>query len=490
MTQSLKVTVVGTGYVGLGTAIMLAYLGHDVVGLDVDQAKVDMLSAGELPIYEPGLDRLLLESQGRVRWTTDYATSIPEADVIFICVGTPPNADGSPNLKYLAQAAQSIAENLNGKTQVIVNKSTVPVGTGDWVTRIVEEHAKEYHANRYLVVSNPEFLREGTALYDSLYPDRIVLGSDSDEGIARMQALYAPLFEQDFTPPSYVPRPTGYTRPELVATALSSAEMIKYAANAFLALKISFANEIAGLCERVGADIGEVTRGIGSDTRIGPRFLAAGAGWGGSCFGKDTSALISTGQEYGYSMPILEAAVAVNIRQRSLIISKLQRHLHRLKGKRIAVLGMAFKPNTDDLRDAPAHDTIQRLNELGATVVAHDPVAMPRARHEWQHLTYQEAGSVHEALRGADAVIVMTEWDEYRLLDWNAALVAMRGRLVVDTRNIISVRLDGATLEQIGRSQQAGQQTGRPGSSEAEFADGVLVASTPRPQSPVTGTLS
>lgn len=490
MTQSLKVTVVGTGYVGLGTAIMLAYLGHDVVGLDVDQAKVDMLSAGELPIYEPGLDRLLIESKDRVRWTTDYATSIPEADVIFICVGTPPNADGSPNLKYLAQAAQSIAENLNGKTQVIVNKSTVPVGTGDWVARIVEEHAKEYHANRYLVVSNPEFLREGTALYDSLYPDRIVLGSDSAEGIARMQALYAPLFEQDFVPPSYVPRPEGYTRPELVATALSSAEMIKYAANAFLALKISFANEIAGLCERVGADIGEVARGIGSDTRIGPRFLAAGAGWGGSCFGKDTSALISTGQEYGYDMPILQAAIEVNTRQRSLIISKLQGHLHRLKGKRVAVLGMAFKPNTDDLRDAPAHDTIARLNELGATVVAHDPVAMPRARREWGHLKYQEAGSVHEALRGADAVIVTTEWDEYRLLDWNAALRGMRQRLVIDTRNIINVRLEGATLEQIGRSQQAGQQVGRPASSEAEFADGVLVASTPRPQGPVTSTLS
>ncbi|WP_424950467.1 UDP-glucose dehydrogenase family protein [Deinococcus sp.] len=473
MTQALKVTVVGTGYVGLGTAIMLAYLGHEVVGLDVDQAKVEQLSGGELPIYEPGLDQLLLDSMERVRWTTDYETAIPDADVIFICVGTPPNKDGSPNLKYVAQAARSIAQNLNGKTQVIVNKSTVPVGTGDWVARILEEHAREYHANRYLVVSNPEFLREGTALFDSLYPDRIVLGSDHAEGIERMKTLYAPLLDQSFTPPAYVPRPEGYTRPELVSTALSSAEMIKYAANAFLALKISFANEIAGLCERVGADIGEVARGIGSDARIGPRFLAAGAGWGGSCFGKDTSALISTGLEYGYSMPILQAAIEVNNRQRSLIISKLQMHLHRLKGKRVAVLGMAFKPNTDDLRDAPAHDTIARLGDLGATVVAHDPVAMPRARREWQHLNYHEAASVQDALRGADAVIIATEWDEYRHQDWSAVTGGMRQRLIIDTRNILTTRPEGVTLEQIGRRQMAAQAA--PELPEAQFSDGVVV---------------
>jgi UDPglucose 6-dehydrogenase len=479
MTQSLKVTVVGTGYVGLGTAIMLAYLGHSVTGLDVDQAKVDLLTGGELPIYEPGLDQLLIESQDRVRWTTDYASAIPDADVIFICVGTPPNPDGSPNLKYVAQAAQSVAENLNGKTQVIVNKSTVPVGTGDWVARILEEHAREYHANRYLVVSNPEFLREGTALFDSLYPDRIVLGSDHPEGVQRMEALYAPLLDQSFEAPSYVPRPVGYTGPELVSTALSSAEMIKYAANAFLALKISFANEIAGLCERVGADIGEVARGIGSDQRIGPRFLSAGAGWGGSCFGKDTSALISTGLEYGYSMPILEAAIEVNTRQRALIISKLQLHLHRLKGKRVAVLGMAFKPNTDDLRDAPAHDTIARLNELGATVVAHDPIAMPRARREWQHLQYQEASSVLEAVRGADAVIIATEWDEYRAQDWNVVLVGMRQRVVIDTRNILATRPEGTILEQIGKRQGALVSSSPVEAASVHLPDSPLVSGSP-----------
>ncbi|WP_184027463.1 UDP-glucose dehydrogenase family protein [Deinococcus budaensis] len=450
-TRALQVAVVGTGYVGLGTAIMLAYLGHHVVGLDVDENKVAMLRRGQLPIYEPHLDQLMLDSGDRLRWTTSYAEAIPDADVIFICVGTPPLPSGQPNLSYVADAAQSIAGHLNGKLQVVVNKSTVPIGTGDWVARMLEEHAPDYHEGRYLVVSNPEFLREGTAMHDSLYPDRIVLGSDSPVGIAQLVRLYEPLLDQSFEAPGYVPRPAGYTRPELVTTSLSSAEMIKYAANAFLALKISFANEIAGLCEWVDADIAEVTRGIGHDQRIGPRFLEAGAGWGGSCFGKDTSALISIGREYGYDMPILAAAVEINRRQRQLVITKLQQHLHRLKGKRVAVLGMAFKPNTDDLRDSPAHDCIARLGELGVQVVAHDPIAMPRAREEWRHLRYHEAASAEAALHGADAAIIMTEWNEYRQLDWAGALRRMRNPLVIDTRRVITAALPVGTVEQIGK---------------------------------------
>ncbi|THF71494.1 UDP-glucose/GDP-mannose dehydrogenase family protein [Deinococcus sp. Arct2-2] len=452
LTESLKVAVVGTGYVGMGTAVMLASLGHQVVGIDVDQNKIEMLRRGELPIYEPGLEDLLRASQERLRWTDDYASAIPDADVIFICVGTPPLPSGQPNLRYVEGAAQSVARNLNGKLQVVVNKSTVPVGTGDWVSRILEEHALDYSAGRYVVVSNPEFLREGTALHDSLYPDRIVLGSASPEGIERLRQLYQPLLEQTFTPPPGMPRPSTYTLPELVTTSLSSAEMIKYAANAFLALKISFANEIAGLCECVDADIEQVTHGIGCDGRIGHRFLSAGAGWGGSCFGKDTAALINTGSEYGYTMPILRAAVEVNQRQRHLIISKLQRHLHRLQGKRVAVLGLAFKPNTDDLRDAPAHDCIARLMDLGAKVTVHDPVAMPHARREWAHLTYDEAPTAEAALRGADAVILMTEWDEYRALDWDQAVRAMRRRLVIDTRNVLTQLPQHSTVEQIGRT--------------------------------------
>ena len=449
--ESLKVAVVGTGYVGMGTAVMLAYLGHSVVGVDVDQSKIDMLTRGKLPIYEPGLEELLNLSQDRLRWTSDYASAIPDADVIFICVGTPPLPSGQPNLSYVAQAAQSVAQHLNGKLQVVVNKSTVPVGTGDWVSRILEENALDYAEGRYVVVSNPEFLREGTALHDSLYPDRIVLGSASSEGVARLTQLYAPLLSQSFEPPPGVPRPQGFAMPELVTTSLSSAEMIKYAANAFLALKISFANEIAGLCECVDADIEQVTRGIGHDQRIGHRFLSAGAGWGGSCFGKDTAALISTGSEYGYTMPILRAAVEVNQRQRHLIINKLQRHLRRLQGKKVAVLGLAFKPNTDDLRDAPAHDCIARLIELGANVTVHDPVAMPHARVQWPHLRYEEADSAQEAMRGADAVIVMTEWDEYRALDWDKALAGMRQRLVIDSRNILRDMPEATVVEQIGR---------------------------------------
>jgi UDPglucose 6-dehydrogenase len=448
----LNVAVVGTGYVGLGTAVLLAYLGHRVVGVDIDPDKVAQLQRGELPIYEPGLAELMLACGERVRWTTDYASAVPEADVIFICVGTPPLPGGRPDLRFVAQAAQDVARHLDGKFQVVVNKSTVPVGTGDWVTRIIEEHALAYHSNSYCVVSNPEFLREGTALFDSLYPDRLVLGGDDPRGVSRLLELYAPLTDQTFAAPPGCPRPAGYLHPEVVSTSLSSAEMIKYAANAFLALKISFANEIAGLCERVDADVEEVMRGIGSDERIGRRFLSAGVGWGGSCFGKDTSALISTGEEYGYSMPILRAAVEVNQRQRGLVIAKLQQHLHRLKGKRIAVLGMAFKPNTDDLRDAPAHDCIARLNDLGATVTAHDPVAMTRARREWSHLSYLEASCAEDALRGADAVIVMTEWEEYAALDWNQLVTSMRLPLIIDTRNMLRRCPTGATVEQIGRT--------------------------------------
>lgn len=456
----MNVTIVGTGYVGLGTAVMLAYLGYQVTGLDTDQAKIDALRRGSLPLYEPGLEDLLRQAGGGLRWTTRYEEAIGEADVIFICVGTPPLPDGRPNLSYLESAVRDIARNLGGRRQIIVNKSTVPIGTGDWVTRLLEEHAPLYHASRYEVVSNPEFLREGTALGDSLYPDRIVLGG-CPWAVARLRELYAPLTEQSFTPPAHIPRPAGYGRPAVVETTLTSAELIKYAANAFLALKISYANEIAGLCECVGADIEEVTGGIGLDQRIGTRFLAAGAGWGGSCFGKDTSALVSTGRDYGYSMPILRAAMNVNRRQRGVVIEKLQKHLRLLKGRRVAVLGMAFKPDTDDLRDAPAHDFIARLCELGATVVAYDPVAMPRARREWSHLCYAEAASAQAALIGADAVIIATEWAEFRGLDWAAAVAHMRTPVVIDARNIIRTPLPPrAILEQIGREPGAAPAAG------------------------------
>jgi len=449
---SMNVSVIGTGYVGLGTAALLAHLGHRVTGIDIDPTKIEQLRQGQVPIHEPGLDALLESVKGNLDWSTAY-DSVAQADVVFICVGTPPGKDGTPDLQYVASAAASLAPHLNGHAQVIVNKSTVPIGTGDYVQRLLEDHAPGYSHERHRVVSNPEFLREGTALQDSLYPDRIVLGGHPD-ALQIMARLYAPLIEQTFTPPASAPRPETYTRPAVVNTTLQSAEMIKYAANAFLALKISFANEIAGLCERVGADIEEVATGIGMDTRIGRRFLNAGAGWGGSCFGKDTAGLISAGREHNYAMPILQAAIEINTRQRQVIIDKLIRHMRSLKGKRVTVLGMAFKPDTDDLRDAPAHDLIARLNQLGATVTAHDPIAMPRAAREWTALNYRPATSVQDALHRADAVIIATEWQEYRDLDWTALLPGMRGRVIIDARNIIRTPID-AQVEQIGRDAPA-----------------------------------
>ncbi|WP_456833454.1 UDP-glucose dehydrogenase family protein [Deinococcus sp. UYEF24] len=451
----MRVAVIGTGYVGLGTAGLLALIGHAVTGIDIDEGKIELLKQGRIPIHEPGLADLLASQSNRLDWSTDVSATA-EADVIFICVGTPPGPDGSPDLSYVTSAAASIAPYLNGHAQVIVNKSTVPIGTGDYVQRLLEEFSPNFDAARHRVVSNPEFLREGTALHDSLYPDRIVLGGHAD-ALDIMARLYAPLIEQSFLSPEGIARPEGYTRPVLVRTTLQSAEMIKYAANAFLALKISFANEIAGLCEKVGSDIEEVTTGIGLDQRIGHRFLQAGLGWGGSCFGKDVQGLISAGREHSYSMPILQAALDVNYRQRQQTVNRVMKALKTLKGKRVAILGMAFKPNTDDLRDAPAHDLIRQLHRLGVHVVAHDPVAMDRASREWIHLTYTPATSIESAFDRADAVIIATEWPEYLHLDWDDLLPRMRRRLIFDTRNTIRRPLD-AQVEQVGREAMTNER--------------------------------
>ncbi|HEY3282361.1 MAG TPA: UDP-glucose/GDP-mannose dehydrogenase family protein [Armatimonadota bacterium] len=451
-TIPINVTVVGTGYVGLSTAAMLAYLGHRITGLDVDAGKIDLLRRGQVPIYEPGLEALLAAARNNLTWTTDYQEAVPGADIIMICVGTPLSEDGGVDLGYIRAATTEVARHLNGRGPVVVNKSTVPMGTGGWVARILADNSPAGEGQGCAVLSNPEFLREGSALRDSFYPDRIVLGSDSPTALERMKQLYAPLLNQDFTSPHHTPRPEGYGQPALVTTTLTSAEMIKYAANAFLAMKISYINEIAGLCQRVGADVLEVAKGIGYDQRIGNRFLSAGAGWGGSCFGKDIEALRCTGSEYHYTMPLLDATVEVNQRQREDVISRLQQHLKRIKGRRISVLGMAFKPNTDDLRDAPAHDFIQKLGALGAFVTAHDPIAMPRARREWKHLTYQEAATAEAAFIGADALVVATEWPEYQELDWERLVGTMANPLVVDARNIVRTPLNAsAQVEQIGR---------------------------------------
>jgi UDPglucose 6-dehydrogenase len=446
----MRVSILGAGYVGLTTGVCLAWLGHEVTCLDTDEAKIARLKQGKIPIYEPGLEDLLHLCRDDIRFTTNYAEALNGAQVVFIAVGTPPSPDGSPDLRYLRSASESIGRHLNCDFTVVVNKSTVPIGSGNWVESLIraayEKHTGQTAEGRFAIASNPEFLREGSALADSLYPDRIVIGADTARTLEQLYTLYRPLVDQTFTPPPHLPRPAGLSAVPLVSTDIASAELIKYAANAFLALKISFINEIGTLAERVGADIREVARGIGLDERIGPRFLQAGLGWGGSCFGKDTSALISTAGEYGLSMPIVGAAREVNQRQRVRVIEKLLNELKILKGRTIGLLGLAFKPNTDDLREAPSIEIARRLIQHGAHVVAHDPVAMERFRAEHGGLEVKLAESAEAVFDRTDAIILVTEWQEYLDLDWRALSAKMRTPLIVDGRSF----LDRQLIEEAG----------------------------------------
>jgi UDPglucose 6-dehydrogenase len=438
----MNVAIIGTGYVGLTTGVCLAYIGHSVTCLDTDAAKIDALKAGQIPIYEPHLDAFLQESCERLRFTTSYAEAIPNAQVIFIAVGTPPTPSGNPNLEYLSQAATCVGEHLGHEFTVVVNKSTVPIGSGNWVGSIIRHSLEGRHGKKvnglFAVASNPEFLREGAAIGDSLYPDRIVIGSDETHALEVLYTLYRPILDQTFAAPTYLPRPEEKGAVPLVSTDLASAELIKYAANAFLALKISFINEIGQLAERVGANITEVARGIGLDSRIGSRFLSAGLGWGGSCFGKDTAALVATGREYGLTMPIVEAARWINQHQRDRILEKLLQEVKILKGKTIALLGLAFKPNTDDLREAPAVEIAQRLIERGARVHAHDPIAMDRFKREHGSLGVHLCDRVEQVIEDCDAAILVTEWTEYRELDWQKLGPLMRTRIILDGRLVLN----------------------------------------------------
>lgn len=446
----MNVSIIGTGYVGLTTGVCLAYLGHDVTCVDSAEDKIAALQKGDLPIYEPGLAELMRESAPRLKFTIRPEEAVPHAQVVFIAVGTPPQADGTPDLRFLRAASESIGRLIEGSFTVVVNKSTVPIGSGNWVESLIRSSYEKHHPGsadgRFAVGSNPEFLREGSAVADSLYPDRVVVGADSPQTYAILEALYRPLLDQSFPAPPFLPRPEGFGAVPIVSTDLASAELIKYAANAFLALKISYINEIGNLAERVGADIQEVARGIGLDRRIGARFLQAGIGWGGSCFGKDTSALASTAAEYGLSMPIVAAAREVNQRQRLRVVEKLLAELKIVKGRTIGLLGLAFKPDTDDLRDAPAIDIARRLVQHGAIVRAHDPVAMERWRQEVADVDVELCGNAAGLFRGADAMILVTDWKEYLDLDWAALKTAMRTPLVVDGRSF----LDRAALSRAG----------------------------------------
>jgi len=441
----VNVAIIGTGYVGLTTGACLAFLGHEVSCVDADANKIAALRRGEVPFFEPHLEDLLADARDNLSFTTDYSQAIPEAQVIFIAVGTPTGVGGAPDLRYLEAAAHGVGEHLGPHFTVIVNKSTVPIGSGNWVGTLVRERIQRNGAGGakcFAMASNPEFLREGSAIHDSLYPDRVVIGAGEPKTAEVLYTLYRPLLDQTFTPPRYLPRSDRLGAVPFISTDLSSAELIKYAANAFLALKISYINEIGQLAERVGADISQVARGIGLDARIGTQFLHAGVGWGGSCFGKDTAALIATASEYKLEMPIVAAARQVNHRQRERVIEKLQEELKILKGRTIGLLGLAFKPQTDDLREAPALEIAQRLLERGARVRAHDPVAMERFRRERPDLDVTLCETAEGVARDADALVLVTEWPQYRELDWEALAAGMRSPIMLDGRYVLDrVRL-------------------------------------------------
>ncbi len=469
----MHVTVVGTGYVGTVTGACLAYQGHSVTCVDTDQEKIATLKRGESPIYEPYLEEMLRlgAEHGGLRFTTDLAEATAGSDVIFIAVGTPPLPSGEADLSYLESAARSIGMAMDGtRFRVVVNKSTVPVGSGNLVETLVREgicdaHPEMRNSIQFGVASNPEFLREGCAVADSLYPDRIVVGASDRHTMEIMLELYRPLVEQSFDPPPGVPRPPSIQSVRLLATSLTSAEMIKYAANTFLAMKIGFANEIANICERVGAEATEVMAGIGLDSRIGAKFLNPGVGWGGSCFGKDINALFHMAREYGYESKLLRASLEVNTAQRQMVIQKLQERLYILKGRTIGLLGLAFKPDTDDLRDAPSLHIAEKLLQMGARIKAYDPIAMAACKQQHPDLKIRYCDSAAEVAQEADALVVVTEWNEFRGLDLASLAPLMAKPILVDGRNIFhpeAAIAAGFDYTGIGRNSGSRQEIGAP----------------------------
>jgi UDPglucose 6-dehydrogenase len=445
----MNVAILGTGYVGLTTGACLAFLGHQVTCVDADERKIDELARGGVPFHEPHLAELIATARENLTFTTNYANAVPGAQVVFIAVGTPPGRGGAPDLQYLQAAARGVGEQLGDHFTVVVNKSTVPIGSGNWVGSLVRDAAGDRlsaNGRCFSVASNPEFLREGSAIADTLYPDRVVVGTDEEQTAEILYTLYRPILDQTFQAPTFLPRPDWVGAVPLISTDLASAELIKYAANAFLALKISYINEVGMLAEKVGADIMHVAKGIGLDARIGTRFLQPGIGWGGSCFGKDTAALVATAGDYSLDMPIVKAAREVNLRQRSTAVAKLLAELKILKGRCVGILGLAFKPNTDDLRDAPALDIAKDLIARGVRVKAHDPVAMARFKKENPDLDLLLCETAESVARDADALILITEWPEYLELDWEGLASAMKVPVVLDGRSV----LDRARLKRAG----------------------------------------
>jgi UDPglucose 6-dehydrogenase len=414
----MHIAVIGSGYVGLVTGACFAEFGVDVTCVDVDEEKIAQLALGRSTIYEPGLDQLVKKNldAGRLRFTTDTQLSVKQSLVIFLAVGTPPAADGSADLSYVEDATRKIAEHMDSY-KVVATKSTVPVGTGKHLTSLIRAHQPK--PVDFSVVSNPEFLREGAAISDFMRPDRVVIGGSDEGAIAIMRDLYRPLYLIE-TP--------------FVITSLEGAELIKYAANAFLATKISFVNEVANLCEKVGCDVHEVARAIGMDRRIGSKFLHAGPGFGGSCFPKDTLALAAIGRQFDSPTRIVDAVIEVNYQQRLAMVPKIEKLAGGLSGKRIAVLGLAFKPETDDMRDAPSVDIVRGLVDRGAVVSAYDPVAREEARKVLPEIEY--AADEYEAASGADVLVFITEWNQFRALDMERIRGLMKVPRIADLRNI------------------------------------------------------
>jgi UDPglucose 6-dehydrogenase len=414
----MNIAVIGTGYVGLVTGACFAEFGVNVTCVDVDAEKIARLNAGDIPIYEPGLDQIVSKNKqaGRLQFTTDIRAAVEQSLVIFLAVGTPPKDDGSADLSFIEGAARDVARHMNGY-KVVVTKSTVPVGTGEHLRRLIAaEHGGKFD---FGIVSNPEFLREGAAIDDFMRPNRVVIGSRDEAAVAIMRDLYRPLYLIE-TP--------------VVITSLEAAELTKYASNAFLATKISFINEVANLCDEIGCDVHDVARAMGMDNRIGRYFLHPGPGYGGSCFPKDTTALLSVAQRFNTNSLIVEAAVEVNLRQRARMIAKIEKLVGELKGKTVAVLGLSFKPETDDMREAPSVDIIRALVERGAHVRAYDPVATEQARKMLPDIEY--AGDEYRAVEGADALVFMTEWNQFRALDMMRVKELMREPKIADLRNI------------------------------------------------------
>ncbi|HVT42795.1 MAG TPA: UDP-glucose/GDP-mannose dehydrogenase family protein [Thermoanaerobaculia bacterium] len=439
----MNIAVIGTGYVGLVTGAGLADFGNEVICVDIDENKIGALREGKIPIYEPGLEAIVSKnvSEGRLGFSTDLASAIQQSRAIFIAVGTPPLPDGSADLRYVAEVARSIAEHIDSP-KVVITKSTVPIGTGRMIESILAASGSQHRAH---VVSNPEFLREGSAIEDFMKPDRVVIGASDDEAVKLMREIYAPLHSLEIP---------------FVVTNVESAELIKYAANGFLATKISFINEIAILCERIGGDVQDVARGMGLDTRIGQKFLQAGPGFGGSCFPKDTSAVADIARRYNYEFRIINAVIEVNRLIKERMVDKVADALGGVEGKLVGVLGLAFKPETDDMRESPTIPLIQGLQKRGARIRTYDPEAMQNAESIFHDIEF--CRDAYETAKGCDALVIATEWNEFRALNFSRVRQGMKRPVIIDLRNLYDVkrmREEGFEYHSVGRAPSPARRT-------------------------------